>query len=315
MEKISAFFGHPVLQRLVRFLQIGLMVALVVYLFDRLSDIGWHEVLANLPTTPVFYIVLILNFLLLPASELLIYRPLWPTPTPPAGMTLAALMRKQAFNDAVIGYGGEAFFFLWGRRHLGLTAGKVFSLIKDNNIISAATSSSAALLIVLLFAAIGQLKMITGGAPEALPYIAGALGIGILVVPLLMLFGRHIIKIPRKQAWRVAGLHFGRIILFESLLITQWSVVLPDVPVSTWVGFIAAKMVLTRIPLMPNKELMLLGLAVTISKHVQAGEAALAGLFLAGTAISQILNVSVFLGTSLPGVTGPKTALPDDEPA
>lgn len=299
IQIIKQYLEHPAFEKISKVAQFALLIGLCVYLFARLSDIGWEQVITNLPVTPWFYLIFLLNFLLLPASELLIYRPLWPTAQTSNKEMFLAFMRKQALNEAVIGYSGEAFFYFWGRNKLGIDSKTVFAAIKDNNILSAAVSAIAAMLIVVLFAVFGELQTFLDQAPAALPYIVGTIGVTVLLVPLLALFGKKIIQISASSAARVAALHFGRICLFESLLVLQWSLVLPTVSIGTWIGFVAAKMVLTRIPLMPNKELMLLSLAVTLSEYVEAPEAALASLFLTATALSQSANVTVFVLTSL----------------
>jgi hypothetical protein len=66
-----------------------------------------------------------------PLADFAIYRRVWGLP--PAG--LAALKRKTAINEAVLGYGGELYLYLWARRRAGL-ANPPFAAIKDVNILS-----------------------------------------------------------------------------------------------------------------------------------------------------------------------------------
>ena len=298
-EKLSRFIASPAAEHVARLLQLLLLCGLCSYLLHELSLIGWQDLWENVPTAPAYYCILLTSFLLLPYSELLIYRPLWPGFRSKGSSVLAVLLRKQALNDVIIGYSGEAFFILWAKQNIGVTMKAAFNVVKDNNLISAAVSAVAALIIVVFFMFSGQLGLLTHHAPDTLPTIIGAATLGLLLVPFLAFFGHHIITLPKRQVLRIATLHGARIVVFESLLVVQWSIVIPDIPLGVWVGFIAARMVLTRIPLLPNKDLILLGLAVTLSEYLPNAATAVGALFLTSSAITQVLNTAVLLATGV----------------
>lgn len=56
------------------------VVLIVAYLCYQIYEIGFAEVLAALPRIPAFYLIFLLIYILLPLSELLIYRTLLPIP-------------------------------------------------------------------------------------------------------------------------------------------------------------------------------------------------------------------------------------------
>ncbi|TNE63591.1 MAG: hypothetical protein EP335_09085 [Alphaproteobacteria bacterium] len=298
-EKLPRFIAAPATEYLKKFLQLFFLCGFCLYLVRELSTIGWEELWENVPTAPAYYFILLTSFLLLPYSELLIYRPLWPNFRSKGLAVLVILLRKQALNDVIIGYSGEAFFVLWAKQNIGISMKAAFNVIKDNNLISAAVSALAALVIVLFFTLSDQLAVLTQHNHGALPFIIGAMSFGILLVPFLVLFGRRIITLSKRRILRIATLHSARIFVFESLLLIQWSIVIPDIPLGVWVGFIAARMVLTRIPLLPNKDLILLGLAVTLSEYLPDAGAAVGALFLTSSAITQLLNTMVLMVTGL----------------
>ena len=298
-EKLARFVAAPATEQVAKLLQLLLLCGLCLYLLHELSLIGWKDLWENVPTAPAYYCILLTSFLLLPYSELLIYRPLWPAFRSKGSSVIAVLLRKQALNDVIIGYSGEAFFLLWAKQTIGVTMKAAFHVVKDNNLISAAVSAVAALIIVVFFMLSGQLGLLTRHALDTLPILIGAVSVGLLLVPFLAFFGRHIITLPKPQILRIATLHSARIFVFESLLVIQWSIVIPDIPLGVWVGFIAARMVLTRIPLLPNKDLILLGLAVTLSDYLPNAGAALGALFLTSSAITQVLNTVVLLVTGV----------------
>ncbi|WP_417450983.1 hypothetical protein [Kordiimonas sp.] len=298
-EKLARFMAAPATEHVAKLLQLLLLCGLCLYLLHELSLIGWKDLWENVPTAPAYYCILLASFLLLPYSELLIYRPLWPAFRSKGSSVLAVLLRKQALNDVIIGYSGEAFFLLWAKQNIGVTMKAAFNVVKDNNLISAAVSAVAALIIAVFFMLSDQLGLLTQHAPDTLPILIGAASFGILLVPFFVFFGHHIITLSKPQVLRIATLHGARIVVFESLLVIQWSIVIPDIPIGVWVGFIAARMVLTRIPLLPNKDLILLGLAVTLSEYLPNAATAVGALFLTSSAITQVLNTMVLLVTGL----------------
>jgi hypothetical protein len=79
------------------------------------------------------------------------------------------------------------------------------------------------------------------------------------------------------------------------------------VPMTTWLVFLTAQMVMTRIPFLPSQDLMVLGLGVALSSVVDVPAIAVAGMFVAAGALSQIANLVIFGWTS---VAGYRTAAP-----
>ena len=48
-------------------------IGIVAFILWRLTQFGWAELLANLPQNPVFYIVQIIAYSVLPISEVVIF--------------------------------------------------------------------------------------------------------------------------------------------------------------------------------------------------------------------------------------------------
>ncbi len=279
-----------------------LLVAVAVFLFNQLSEIGGlRQVLTSLPDQPVFYLLVGLHFMLIPAVELVIFAPLWQDSKIGAASYFRTFLCKQALNDTVIGYSGDAYLLWWGRQRLSLDARWVFHTVKDTTLLSAACSSLITLLVASGLYALGYLDPLLSGLPNAIPLLFAGIGTGAVIIPVLALFGRKILGLPINQVRRVCQLHAARQIISETLLILQWSIVLPGVPLSIWFGLSAARMVVTRIPMMPNKELTMLALALGLGQ--QLGEmipsvSALAALFLARAAVIQLSNAGVLIGSS-----------------
>lgn len=288
------------------FMQLLMIFTLCYYVFIKLSDMGWDSILQNLPDHPLYYAIFLITFTLMPLSESLIYSKHWRQHMHDSHRFFPVLMRKQALNDVVVGYSGEAYLYIWARRHLKQNHRNSLSLVKDATLISGATSSTAALFLLIGFWQFGDFKGLMNNLPDGIHYVGGVMAVSILIVLILVFFGKHLIKVPRREAGRIVSIFTARLVLFESLQVLQWSLILPEVPLSVWIGFVTTKMMITRIPFTPNKELILLGLAVTLSDYVPSAEAALAGLFLTSTVLNQVSNISVFTLTTLAGFRSQK---------
>jgi len=300
-------------------LKLLLFLSVGAFLLHRLSAIGWDNVLGALPAEPVFYLLLILHFLLIPSAELLVFDPLWRDSQTPRHTRFLAFLRKQALNDTVLGYSGDAYLLWWGRRNLGIGKTRIFHSIKDSTLLSAACSSSLAVLVAGTLYMFGYLAPLTANLPDAAPMFVGVLGLSVLVIPLLALFGRKILGLSDQDVRRICSVHVTRQLISEALLILQWRIVLPDVAISVWLGLVAARMVVTRVPMIPNKELTMLALAAGVAGQLEGhipSAAALAGLFLARAGVMQILNGLVLTVFSLPALRrqfGPISAGDDAE--
>ena len=84
-------------------------------------------------------------------------------------------------------------------------------------------------------------------------------------------------------------------LLFQAL---QWAIILPEVPFDTWVLFLTAQLVLTRVPFLPNTDLLYVGLGLTLASYIDAPMAVIAGMFLASGALFQLANLIAFIVTS-----------------
>ncbi len=58
-------------------------------------------------------------------------------------------------------------------------------------------------------------------------------------------------------------------------------------------------MVLTRVPFLPNTDLLFAGLGITLMAYVDGPAAEVAGMFLAAGALNQVLNLGLFILTTI----------------
>lgn len=289
--------------------QLLLVGGVLVYLASRIAEIGWSEVRRSLPETIWFYVLFVAMYFVIPVAELLTYRTMrwrigfW--------RSLPMFVRKRVYNYAVMSYSGEAYMFLWARRHLALGTRQILSMVKDNNLLSGLASNSFTLLLVAAFFATGQIETILKTSPDTGSYIVATVLVGALMVLLVIGLNRRIMSVPFGMAARITGIHAVRVLLILLLQTAQWAVVFPHVPFLTWLLFLTAQMVLTRLPFLPNQDLMLVGLGLGMTHYIDAPEAAVAGMFLVSGAMFQAANLTAFLLTSI-GTYAPRSEEDED---
>ena len=305
-----AFQKRKPVRIVLKVVQALVVLGVLTYLIVRVGEIGWAEVWRSLPESPWFYIIFIAIYLAWPVTELVAFERIWKV-----GLwrCLPVFIRKRVYNYAVVSYSGEAYLALWARRHLPLENRQVLSTIKDNNVLSSLASNGFTLLLLIVFMAFGQLTAVLRADPELGVYFAVA-GVAVAVITTLIVrFRDRILAVPPKVARPVLAIHVGRNILLLALQTAQWAVVFPQVPLSTWLMFLTAQLVLTRLPFLPNQDLLLVGLSMSIMVYIDAPEAAVAGMFLASGALFQIVNVVMYALTSI-GAHAPRAASVDTSP-
>lgn len=277
-----------------RLLSLGLSAAILAYLANAVAKIGWHEVLEVLPGNPLFYLLVAMSYMATPVTEYLIFRRWWPL-TPRA---LAVFSKKRVLNEAVFGYSGDAYLFVWAKKALGareVGAGPL-AAVKDVAITSALAGNVATLLML-------GLALSMGGGPAVEEAFTGpamrSVGFGfafvISVSLAILLFSRKVMSLSARENTLIFFLHCGRLLIGSALLLLAWIIALPQVDVGTWIVLGALRMVVTRLPFVPNKELLFAAIGVTLT-----GTAApqVAALMAAAGALHLVSHVLSYAGAS-----------------
>ena len=76
-----------------------------------------------------------------------------------------------------------------------------------------------------------------------------------------------------KTALLIFGVLLVRLIVGQVLQIGMWAVAMPEVSLPVWFTFAAASIIVSRIPFVPNRDLIFLGLGVSLSGVVGISEA------------------------------------------
>jgi len=286
--------------RLVRYtlrtLQIAFVLGVSGFLLNKLNTIGWAELWGALPTHPLYYLFFLANFFAIPVAELLVYRTMWGLPM---ARYFPVFARKRVYNYALLSYSGEAVFAVWARENLPIKTMTIVQTVKDSNILSALASNSFTLVLLIMFMVTDQIKLITNVDPDYRLYLGLAAAVGIVLVPIILRFRKTLISLDPVTARRVFLIHLIRFVSAQIFLMLQWVVILPEVPITTWLLFVTAQLVLSRVPFLPNTDLLYLGLGLSLATYVDAPDAVVAGMFVAAGALSQILNAGIYILTSV----------------
>lgn len=227
-------------------LGVVLSVLMALGLARELFDRGLEGLTRSVPTDPLFYVCFAAFFMALPTGDYLIFRRLWGIPL--AG--LAALVKKRIANDLIVNYTGEAYFYSWARTRARFVAAP-FGAIKDVSILSAMAGNAITLVMLAVALPLGR-ELLT-----AEQFRTGLWSTALLVAlsaPFLI-FSRRVFSLPRRQLWEVFGLHCGRAIASSTFTALAWHFALPAVSLGMWLFLAAGRLLVSRLPFLPNKEL------------------------------------------------------------
>ncbi|MBB6124631.1 hypothetical protein [Sphingobium subterraneum] len=249
-----------------------LILLSVVY---QLKSLNVAELEAIFPRHPGFWLLFSAYYLMSPFSEWIIFRRLWILPV--GGF--AALLRKLISNEILLGYLGEVYFYAWARRHAYVVAAP-FGAIKDVTILSALTGNIATLILFLLAAPL------LGSLPLGVSSHTFVLSAGCVLATsfLLMVLRKSLFTLPRDALCFIGAVHMARILACALLAALMWHILLPTMALSWLLVLSAMRQLLSRLPLLPNKDLVFAGLATFVvgrDTEIVAAMALMASLILA----------------------------------
>jgi hypothetical protein len=265
----------------------AISLAVVAAVLVQIGGVDYRRIWAMLPTSPLFWLAFAACYMAQPVSEWLIFRRLWRLP---AG-GIVPLLRKQVGNEILLGYIGEVYFYGWARRHAEIVAAP-FGALKDVTILSAMLGNIVTL--AVLVAGWPTLAAL----PTGLHLRSLIASVGVIVGTSLaaLLFRRRLFSLPSAALNAVAALHFARIVAVLILSVAMWHLLLPKVALAAWIMFATLRLLVSRLPLVPNKELVFAGLALLlIGRNSPTAEAMtlIASLFLvAHLAVGATLGVA-----------------------
>lgn len=258
-------------------------IAILAATFIALRHFDAGPVLRMVPRSPSFWLLLLLFYVLGPLTDFVIFRRLWALPADGLG----ALLRKQLSNELLMGYVGEVYFYSWAREH-GAVTNTPYGAIKDVTVLSALAGNLVTLL--LLLPALPLLVANPGLVNTHL--LAWSIAVVCVSSALAMLFRKRLFSLPPAERRFVIAMHLVRIIGSFLLLALLWHLVLPAVDARWWLLLVTLRQLVSRLPLLPNKDIIFAALAVLlIGPHLAVSSlmAMMAGLILAAHFVTALI--------------------------
>ena len=262
-------------ERIARWAGAGLSLAILAAVGTAIGSFDLSQMVRRVPTSPLFWCAFAAAYLLPPLSEWMIYRRIWKLPL----SGIAPLLQKQVANEILLGYSGEAQFYLWARRNTRLT-GSPFGAIKDVAVLSALAGNLATLVMMAAMAPLLS-TIITGAAAKT--FAVSVLFVAGSSIALFALRGR-LFSLPSRTLRAIFALHSARIAISIAVTAGIWSLILPGVAFHWWLALATLRLMLSRLPLLPNKDVLFSGLTLMLlgrDAQVTGAMAVMASLMLA----------------------------------
>jgi hypothetical protein len=239
---------------------LGAVISLAVLLVSlvQLRKVDLSQVWDMVPASPLFWLVFVIGYFVPAATDWMIFRRLWNIPFD----GFVALTRKMIGNELLLGYVGEVYFYTWARKRTEMVL-TPFGAIKDVAILSALVGNGVTLLMLVLAAPL-LASMAFGIEAKTL---LGSVTVVLVTSSLLLIFRKALFGLPRAELLHASWWHFVRIMATTGLAAACWHLVLPAVALHWWLMLAACRLLLSRLPLMPNKDIVFAGLAVFMIGH------------------------------------------------
>jgi len=264
----------------------GITLLMIAGLARELLDHGLTALWGHVPASPMFYIAFALLYMSPPTFDWIIYRRLWRLPA--AGF--AALVRKRVANEVVVGYSGDAYFYAWARARLRMVTAP-FGAVKDVTILSAMAGNlvTLAMLAVSLPIARGLLS------PDQFRLAAGSAAVTLAMSLPFLIFSRRVFSLERGTLWWIFWVHCTRLVFGSTAIAVAWAFAMPGETMWMWLFLTAARLLVSRLPLVPNKDLLFANFAILLIGRGQA----LSDLMAFTAALTLAVHVAITAGFGL----------------
>jgi hypothetical protein len=260
----------------------GVPILLLAILGYSLTQLGWSHICDARPHALSFYLVLVLPFFIQPVADLIIYRNLLGV-----GRLLpfSVMLRKRYMNNVMVDYSGEAYFFFWARKNLDLKKGVLLHAVKDSNILSAGAGLAVVWLMLIALVESGVMKL-PAFLPASLWTVVSVGSLPLVLCLALILGGRRVTALSRGDVATTFAIHLARSIAALSLEFALWwlSGALPSATVC--LEFVALRLLITRLPFVPSKELVFIGVGIAAAGLLDVSAPRVAAVLVVMTAFS-----------------------------
>lgn len=236
-------------------------IAMLVGLGRELFGSGLAGLGRTVPRNPLFYLAFAALYITPPLVDYVIFKRLWNIPL----SGFVALIKKRIANDVVMGYSGETYFYAWARARAHLVAAP-FGAVKDVSILSAIAGNMITLAMIAI-----ALPVVRGLIPaEMIRYVYGSLLVIVATSLPFFVFSKRVFSLTRDTLWWVFSMQCVRIVAGALLLALAWHFALPGVSIGLWLFLTAGRLLFSRLPLLPNKDLLFANFAILFIGQDQA---------------------------------------------
>ena len=308
------WFGTPAGRRFQMVASFAMSAIILGLLARAIIDVGWRELVAVTPRTPLYWLVFFAFYFFHPLMDWQIFRKWWSLGWHSLGM----FFKRRVMNEALFSYAGDAFMMAWSATHFNLAFNPnaaappklgrgtgpgspardaPIAAIKDVAITSGLAGNLFTLLMLILAVALaGQTILDSEVDPTTVKRMI--IGFALLILlSLTILFNRDkLLTLSTADNMRAFWLHLIRVSAMHFLLVATWFVALPYIGIGTWLVLGALRLVIGRMPV-PNKELLFAALAVSLTGDASVEVAALMAsqgvLYLACHGLSWLLGIVI----------------------
>jgi hypothetical protein len=237
--------------------------------------LDFAKILELVPTSLTFWGLFAISYLIGPASDWLIFQRLWGV----GASAFGALIRKLIYNEMLVGYLGEVYFYGWARHNLKFVT-TPFGAVKDVAVLSAVAGNVTTLVFLAVAFPFARLLPLHDHATAIGWSLAFVIGTSLAV----MLLRRSLFSLEKNELKMVFTVHLLRILATTILSAALWHLVLPDVALGWWPILATIRLLISRLPFVPNKDVVFAGIAVLAlggEAEISALMALMAGLILA----------------------------------
>ncbi len=292
----TAFAAWRHSRLVLRTTQALLALGILGLLAYSLKGVAWSTLRTELPVNPLFYLLFAMFYVWLPLSEMVAYRVIWPLH---AWKSLPIFIKKRIYNREIFQYSGEVFFFTWARRQVDRPSLDIARDIRDQNIVSSAASTLVALVLVVAFLSLSRTSLTAWIGPRGMPLLIAGTVVTLGLVAVGIRFRRHIFAMAPGTALVIFGVHAARFALEQAVQIAMWAVAIPEVPLRVWCSYAALSLVISRLPLVTNRDLLFASIGITLAAGMAVPVEQVAALMLVVAGLGKVATILLFAGSTL----------------
>ncbi len=270
-----------------RYVIYTMILGILVY---QLYEIGFEDIIRSVPKNPLVYVLSVALFFILPVSEHVAYERFFRFK---AAESIPMLIKKRIFNKNLMSYVGEFDFYLWlTQKEPEQSRRRVFDIVKDNNIVSSVAS------IVLISALLLVLLVMYYTAEEVRDYLlilGYVLGYILLLVAVVVVMARsNVYSLNIRDTWYLTGVHSVRILTISAVQILQWYLAITDISVWELFVILSVQMVVSRIPVLPAKDLIFISGSIELTNYLDISTSELAAIMVLNSLIDKVISGGSF---------------------